>query len=202
MNHRLEWCLDRNWLLAGARNPRDLATQVFAGVLHSLGAGRIDPPGYGPGLDSAGCLDLLQRYFPLVALPVHASLCSVAGNAGRRSEFDELVQLLLEYRADGSEQTRWVAHAVASGCLGSDHLYADMGLSQRSQLSQLLREHFPALCLKNPDSAMKWKRFFYRQLCLGAEISLCPAPGCQTCVDRQDCFVSACADGTIDAQAD
>lgn len=201
MNRRLEWCLDRNWLLAGAHNPHDLATQAFAGVLHSLSAGRIVPPGYGPGLDSADCVDLLQRYFPRVAKQVHASLCTVAGNASRRSEFDDLLQLLLEYRADASDQTRWVAHAVASGCLGSDHLYDDMGLPQRSQLSQLLREHFPALCLKNPGSAMKWKKFFYRQLCLRAEISLCPAPGCQTCVDRKDCFVNACAHDAIDAKA-
>jgi nitrogen fixation protein NifQ len=37
---------------------------------------------------------------------------------------------------------------------------------------------------------MKWKKFFYKQLCDRAEVKMCPAPSCQVCNDYQNCFGS------------
>ena len=97
--------------------------------------------------------------------------------------------LLLEHRSDAAEHTEWLAHAIASGCMGGNHLYQDMGLPDRQALSTLLERHFTALYLKNVGN-MKWKKFFYKQLCDRAEVKMCPAPSCQVCNDYHNCFGS------------
>ncbi|MBI5462931.1 MAG: nitrogen fixation protein NifQ [Gammaproteobacteria bacterium] len=105
----------------------------------------------------------------------------------RTDEFDDLLRLLLDHRADAGEQTEWLAYAVASGCMGGNHLYQDMGLPDRQALSDLLNRHFTALFVKNAGN-MKWKKFFYKQLCDRADVKACSAPSCQVCVDFDACF--------------
>jgi nitrogen fixation protein NifQ len=62
-----------------------------------------------------------------------------------------------------------------------------MGLPSRDVLSQLLRRYFTTLHDKNTGN-MKWKKFFYKQLCDQAEVNLCRAPSCQVCSDYAACF--------------
>jgi nitrogen fixation protein NifQ len=97
------------------------------------------------------------------------------------------MQLLLDHRSDDTEQTEWLAYAIASGCMGGDHLYQDISLPSREALSALLAEHFTSLKAKN-SANMKWKKFLYKQLCDRAEVSTCSAPSCQVCDDYQNCF--------------
>lgn len=35
---------------------------------------------------------------------------------------------------------------------------------------------------------MKWKKFFYRQLCEQAEVLICKSPNCAVCSDYSLCF--------------
>ena len=35
---------------------------------------------------------------------------------------------------------------------------------------------------------MKWKKFFYKQLCQTEGIHTCRAPSCEVCADYQACF--------------
>ena len=105
------------------------------------------------------------------------------------SEFEDIVEILLEHRSSDERSVEWLAYAVASGCMGSDHLYHDMGLPDRKMLSSLLERHFTALYLKNVHN-MKWKKFFYKQLCDRAEIIMCPARNCQSCIDYKNCFAT------------
>jgi nitrogen fixation protein NifQ len=35
---------------------------------------------------------------------------------------------------------------------------------------------------------MKWKKFFYRQLCERAGVPICKSPHCAECCDRALCF--------------
>ena len=62
-----------------------------------------------------------------------------------------------------------------------------MGLPNRDVLSQLLRRYFTTLYEKNIGN-MKWKKFFYKQLCEQAKVMLCKAPSCQVCTDYTACF--------------
>lgn len=54
-------------------------------------------------------------------------------------------------------------------------------------LSCLLRENFPTLAALNTRD-MKWKKFFYRQLCERAGVMICKSPNCAECCDFRACF--------------
>lgn len=80
-----------------------------------------------------------------------------------------------------------MASAVAAGCMGGDHLWQDLGLWCREELSALMGSNFPRLAAENVQH-MKWKRFLYKQLCLREGVASCRAPSCQVCEDYRLCF--------------
>jgi nitrogen fixation protein NifQ len=102
-------------------------------------------------------------------------------------EFDDLVALLMDYRGDDSDATRDLAVFIATACMGDNHLWQDMGLPNRAVLSELMQTRFPGLAARNTGN-MKWKKFFYKQLCERAEIFICKSPSCAACVDYDKCF--------------
>ncbi|EXI73688.1 MAG TPA: nitrogen fixation protein NifQ [Candidatus Accumulibacter phosphatis] len=102
-------------------------------------------------------------------------------------EFADLLDLLLEHLALPDESGICLCHAIATAAMGANHLWQDMGLPGRKALSDLLCENFPVLAAKNVGD-MKWKKFFYRQLCERAGAPICKAPHCAECCDRALCF--------------
>jgi nitrogen fixation protein NifQ len=148
--------------------------QTGAGVLPAdlgLGAKRFDR--------------LLAHYFP------KADLCSVLsachGYPDRASERAEICGLLLAHRLGEDESEVWMASVVAAGCMGDDHLWQDLGLWSRRDLTALMQRNFPRLAAKNAQD-MKWKKFLYKQLCVQEGIYTCRAPSCQVCSDYKLCF--------------
>jgi nitrogen fixation protein NifQ len=176
-------------LLACAQAPEDVATLAFAGVIGGAWQSR---PELLPllGIDAEDTRRLLERYFPgasdLLGIPWDV-LAGARADFSRDDEIEDLLYLLLDHRAGDDEETRWVAHAVATACMGDNHLWQDMGLPSRAVLSQLLARYFPALCRKNTGD-MKWKKFFYKQLCDRADLFICKSPSCGICIDYQRCF--------------
>lgn len=167
--------------LSRARRPEDAATRAFAGVIAlALRAGRRPLI---RGLSEARFQKLLNEFF--------AGLVLGNGNAtsdpAEANEFDEIVDLLLEHRSTPSEQGAWLAYAIATASMGENHLWQDLGLPNRKVLSQLMQEHFAPLAAKNSGD-MKWKKFFYRQLCERAEVPICKSPHCAACCDYSICF--------------
>lgn len=167
-------------LLAHGRHPGDLATIALAGVIGT--ALRANRRPLILGLSETRFQKMLNEHFVAVALDNGEIRPSGA------NEFDDLVHLLLEHRAERDEPGAWIAYAVASAAMGESHLWEDMGLPSRQHLSDLLRKHFPALAIKNEGGAMKWKKFFYRQLCERAEVPICKSPHCADCCDYAICF--------------
>ena len=162
-----------------ARRPSDAATLAFAGVIAAaLRAGRRPLI---RGLSEARFQKLLNEYFIGIEL-ANGSLASAP-----HDEFDELVTLLLEHRAAPTEPDAWLAYAIAAAAMGENHLWQDMGLPSRKLLTALMRTHFPALAAKNVGD-MKWKKFFYRQLCEQAGVPICKSPHCADCCDYAICF--------------
>lgn len=103
-------------------------------------------------------------------------------------EEEDLIRLLLDHRSAGTDaRTDWVAAMVARRSLGANHLWQDLGLRDRSELSALLVRHFRPLAAQNVQN-MKWKKFFYRQLCQREGIVICKAPNCEVCTDYAACF--------------
>jgi nitrogen fixation protein NifQ len=108
----------------------------------------------------------------------------------RSDEVTDLIALLLDHadteRGTKAERRR-VAETIALACLGDNHLWQDMRLGSRAELSALMRHRFPALVEKN-RADMKWKKFLYKQLCEREEIFICKSPSCGVCFDYAHCF--------------
>lgn len=107
----------------------------------------------------------------------------------RHDEVEELYQLLLMHRAGRVLSETWVARIIAIGCMGCDHLWQDLGLWSRRDLTELMYRNFPSLAQRN-DKNMKWKKFLYKQLCETEGIYTCRSPSCEVCADYDNCFSS------------
>jgi nitrogen fixation protein NifQ len=157
---------------------------LFARMLFSqaVGLGALPP---GLGLAPAGFAALMARHFPGFTLP--AVLVVPPVETARDDERGELLTLLKENcaGADGSEH--WMAEIVTTACMGGDHLWQDLGLWSRVDLSRLMTQNFPALAARNTRD-MKWKKFLYKQLCEGEGVYVCRSPSCEVCVDYAKCF--------------
>jgi len=189
-------------LLAYARDPDDPVTRTFVSAIElarssSRLAGRA---GFGLDADEFGAL--LDRYFP----GARDAYLTVGAGFGPRSdegrnrgpkpaptaapkldEFEDLVTLLLDHRSDDSRESRWLAYAIAACCMGDDHLWQDMGLPDRQALSDLLARRFAALHAGN-TGGMRWKKFFYKQLCEREGAFVCRSPSCAVCAEYSNCF--------------
>lgn len=133
------------------------------------------------GLGAAGFAQICADFFPGVEIPV------VANPLERTPEWADLQQLLLQHRAREFRSELLIANIVATACGGRDHLWQDLGLASRDELSRLMWINFPALARANSGD-MKWKKFLYRQFCSSEGIYVCPAPSCGVCTDYSKCF--------------
>ena len=157
---------------------------LFARMLVSQAGGQSAlPPGL--GLDATDFRSLMTRHFPGFGLPAQLARAPDLGERG--IEWDDLLALLMQYRAGNDASETWLALIVATACMGSDHLWQDLGLWQRADLTQLMARNFPGLTALNTQD-MKWKKFLYKQLCNRAGVYACRAPSCEVCVDYTKCF--------------
>lgn len=158
-------------------------------LLASMLASQLSAAGAMParlGLDIADYEAMMQMHFPGAQLPMsHTAANDV--DVQRLPEQDELRSLLLSHRSDPSYEAEWMAQIVIIGCMGGDHLWQDMGLWSRTDLTLFMRQNFSELAAKN-DRDMKWKKFLYKQLCLAEGIYVCRSPSCEVCPDYAACF--------------
>lgn len=113
-----------------------------------------------------------------------------ARRAARDDEVGDLVGLLVEHadpRAGTMHEIERVALTLAVASLGDNHLWQDLGLASRAELSALMQRWFPSLVAKN-EADMKWKKFLYRELCARAQVLICKSPSCAVCSDLGVCF--------------
>ncbi len=131
-------------------------------------------------------LGLDERSFARLLAFCQAERTSLSQAGFIPEDFRELASLLTE-SGNGSEETRWVAHAIAAACLADDHLWQDLGLPDRKTLGLLFERYFRPLCERNVGE-MRWKKFLYKQLCERAGFQACKAPSCRECTDYAICF--------------
>ena len=143
----------------------------------------------GLGLDAADFNGLIHEFFHPLAMPTQAP-------SGRQADFsrmlerDDLIRYLLARAAYAERaETGWISAILVAGCLGDDHLWQDLGLWSRQDLSGLIAYNFPQIAAANTRD-MKWKKFLYKQLCEAEGIYVCRAPSCAVCVDYPRCFGS------------
>jgi nitrogen fixation protein NifQ len=177
------------WNLVGHSNRDDALTGAFAWVIAAHCNPQSEPFVPALGLDYATFTGVLNTRFPHFIPPQHWLEAQIrhVGKGGALDEFPDLLQLLLDHCAVNDTHHRCVAHLAATACMGGDHLWQDLGLPNRKALSELLSTHFPTLAAKNSGD-MKWKKFFYKQLCEREGINACKSPSCAACCDYARCF--------------
>lgn len=99
----------------------------------------------------------------------------------------ELVSLLSEHRNQQDPSSKVMAEIIATACLTKFHLWESLGLTDRTQLGALIEYNFPSLYQLNTNN-MRWKRFFYRQLCEQGGDYICKSPSCEECRSYTECF--------------
>lgn len=145
------------------------------------------------GLSPEEFIPLLDHWFPraqvLPAVLVEPTV----------PEDDELVMvrdLLLANRSTDEDIARWLAHMVARRAMEPSHLWEDLGLRSREELSRMLERHFAPLAGRN-TRGMRWKRFFYRMLCEDEGFVMCTTPVCTDCCDFDNCFGAEDGEGRL-----
>jgi nitrogen fixation protein NifQ len=170
------------YLMAFARGElNDDALACMLATRHAGGGALPERLGLTPGEFRA----MLAYHFPGALLRGRDEEGGLA--AARADEADDLRRLLLGARAGQSPSEAWVAEILVAGCMGSNHLWQDLGLWARKDLSELMKRNVPPLAARN-DRDMKWKKFLYKQLCETEGIYTCRAPSCEACVDFHVCF--------------
>ena len=137
------------------------------------------------GLNSQNLSALVAEYFPN-ALIYLSSWCD-GTDAAEEEEVGMVRDLLLAQRSTAGNVGHWLAAMVARRAVEPNHLWEDLGLRERSELSRLLMRHFAPLASRNTGN-MRWKRFFYRMLCEDDGFVMCTTPVCTQCNDFDLCF--------------
>lgn len=162
---------------------------MLARILATWYSGKSSLPLY-LGLNAETYTAMLAAHFPQVKLPEPSpELAAKTLDLSRMLEVDELRSLLLRYRAGHSIDEEWLTDILIAGCLADLHLWHNLGLWGRADLTQLLEQNFPTLAAMNTQG-MKWKKFLYKQLCLEEGIYVCRAPSCEVCEEYKNCFGS------------
>lgn len=128
---------------------------------------------------------MMQRFFPgfdLPSIPERSDAWLT-----QMPEKGELESLFSEFAVDDDPERSWIASIIIAGCAGRHHLWHDLGLFSRADLTAMIAGNFPELAARN-ERDMKWKKFIYKQLCEREGIIACPAPTCDACADFAICF--------------
>ena len=139
----------------------------------------------GTGLDGRALGDLLASHFQ----GAHGLFGPVDAMSTPSVPPDEerLRELLASNSTSGLRLEQWLAVIVARRAQRPNHLWQDLGLRERGELSLLMSRHFAPLAACNTQD-MKWKKFLYRILCQDGGLSTCTAPTCSECQDIEACF--------------
>ncbi|MEO1677796.1 MAG: nitrogen fixation protein NifQ [Pseudomonadota bacterium] len=137
------------------------------------------------GISGRAIASLRDKWLPAVALP------DLDRPAPLRPDDQHAIASLILMRAGSrAPEATWLAGILARRSMEPRHLWEDLGLPGRPMLSAMIAHHLPGLAAANRLN-MRWKKFFYRQICADSAFSLCLTPTCDACSERDDCFAPA-----------
>ncbi|NRP75962.1 hypothetical protein ILFOPFJJ_06886 [Ensifer psoraleae] len=108
------------------------------------------------GLSRAELRNVLSRSVP--AAVIQAFGVEKVREAEPGVEEELLRDLLLAHARPGDSISACFAKIIARRAMRHDHLWLELGLSDRAELSLLLATHFPTLAAGNTSNT-KWKRY-------------------------------------------
>jgi nitrogen fixation protein NifQ len=132
------------------------------------------------GLDGQALRRLAATLFPAAVLPDGGPLTVDV-------EEQSVRDIMWMFATDGSPFQRDLSCMIARRGLEPHHLWQDLGLRNRGELSQLMHRHFATLARRNVND-MKWKKFLYRLVCGTEGFAVCASPVCSDCNDYDHCF--------------
>lgn len=116
-----------------------------------------------------------------------AELASRGGSPTPDDEELMLRELLMRHRSQQGDIGEWLACIIARRAMEPNHLWEDLGLPERPDLTKLLLRHFQSLAANNTRN-MRWKRFLYRAICESEGFTMCPSPTCDACSEFHICY--------------
>ncbi|PND32685.1 nitrogen fixation protein NifQ [Achromobacter pulmonis] len=145
----------------------------------------------GCGLTPQELDGLLARLFPGAApAELRAQRAALAAPVldAKQAAFKQMLRGLLQaWSVPAADITAWVTGALAHACLRPDHLWRDLGLSGREDVTALLARHYPGLVARNVGN-LRWKQFLAYAAYERAGLAPAQAPGCPACEDYGVCY--------------
>jgi nitrogen fixation protein NifQ len=171
-------------LMSFAINIRSVDAELFAAL---IAAREVRGEVLLLGLSRDQLAALYRRHFSLDVLP---PMPSVTIDSHEHASFvAALKALLLAHVPESVDATDadCLATIIAHACLRPDHLWRDLGLTGRDDVTAMLERYFPALIARNTEG-LRWKKFLARELAWSQGLESRPAPGCPGCEDFGFCF--------------
>ena len=172
----------RAWL-GDATEPDNADTRLFARLIAARDA-RDELALL--GLNAPAWRGLLARHFMRARVPV----LPVSVMPSEHASFVHALHALLVANASSAvdpDDANCLATIIAHACLRPDHLWRDLGLAGRDEVTWMLTRYFPVLVERNVDN-LRWKKFLAAQYALSSGLPPGPAPGCPGCEDYGYCF--------------
>jgi nitrogen fixation protein NifQ len=85
------------------------------------------------------------------------------------------------------DDARCLASIIAAAALRPDHLWRDLGLDGRDDVSAMLGRHYPDLVARNVEN-LRWKKFLAQEVARANGVAPTCAPGCPGCEDYAFCY--------------
>ncbi|SAL56012.1 hydrogenase [Caballeronia peredens] len=85
------------------------------------------------------------------------------------------------------EDAHCLATIIAAASLRPDHLWRDLGLAGRDDVTEMLSRHYPDLVARNVAN-LRWKKFLAQEVALAQGVAPTCAPGCPGCEDYGFCY--------------
>lgn len=151
------------------------------------------------GLEPAAWYALLARHFARAVAPAAAvarieriapTALPPSFDAGTHAGFVRTLRSLMLTHTGAAIQAgdaQCLASIVAHACLRPDHLWRDLGLAGRDEVTWMLTRYFPTLVALNVAD-LRWKKFLAGQWALSFGLQPGPSPGCPGCEDYGYCF--------------
>lgn len=138
-----------------------LAYRAITGVLDSADKGHLPPFAATLGMryEEFSLIQVEHSKDSLLRLPFYFDLIA----EWMPDLFPPLVEMLWERHSCDDKINWWVAHAIACACFGKRHLWQDLGLQGKEELSRLLASRFPKLYRHN-FSDLDWNSFIFQEL--------------------------------------
>ncbi|MFM0339655.1 nitrogen fixation protein NifQ [Paraburkholderia fungorum] len=131
---------------------------------------------------------LLKRHFAHMSDAIPARLPAI--ETAEHTAFVQTLHALLLTHASAAvhaDDAQCLASIIAHACLRPDHLWRDLGLAGREEVTWMLTRYFPTLVALNVAN-LRWKKFLAQQRALSLGLQPGPAPGCPGCEDYGYCF--------------